>query len=84
MAVWCAASRCNTLNLCVLSQTHRVEHVVLKYTIVAVVMAGLLGYAGFGTFSKTLWRAVKYSFLWGIALFFYWAPWRALRRLGSK
>ena len=62
--------RCNTLNLCDLAQTDWVEQVVLKYTTLFVVMAGLLGYCGFGTFSKTLWRAVTYSFLWGVALFF--------------
>ncbi len=30
---------------------------------------GLLSYYAFGYFSKTLWRAVTYSFLWGVAVF---------------
>lgn len=32
-------------------------------------MVGLCGYYCFGYFSKPLWRALTYSFLWGVAIF---------------
>lgn len=31
----------------------------------------LVGYIGLGVYSSTLWRAVKYGFLWGLAVFIF-------------
>ena len=31
----------------------------------------LVGYIGLGVYSQTLWRAVKYGFLWGVAIFIF-------------
>lgn len=42
---------------------------VLDLTAAVVFGSGLLGYIGFGFFSKTLRRAVTYSFLLGVATY---------------
>ena len=31
----------------------------------------LVGYIGLGVYSQTLWRALKYGFLWGVAIFIF-------------
>ena len=31
----------------------------------------LVGYIGLGVYSQTLWRALKYGFLWGVAVFIF-------------
>ncbi|NKB48335.1 MAG: hypothetical protein GKS02_03110 [Alphaproteobacteria bacterium] len=31
----------------------------------------LVGYIGLGVYSQTLWRALKYGFLWGAAIFIF-------------
>ncbi len=31
----------------------------------------LVGYIGLGVYSQTLWRAAKYGFLWGVAIFIF-------------
>ena len=41
----------------------------LEYTTAGVFIFGLLGYVGFGYFSKTFLRAMTYSFLWAVAVY---------------
>ena len=42
---------------------------VLELIGLVVILSGLAGYYGIAFFSKSLWRAVTYSFLWGIAIY---------------
>jgi hypothetical protein len=49
--------------------------VVLELIVKAIELAAnpfaLVGYIGLGVYSQTLWQALKYGFLWGVAVFIF-------------